>query len=454
MPKNGSMAIPAGTFLQFPVLVFALAVIGIAVLRLLLQRRALNLARNVARSVQTRTRAALLSAAAAGGSSADFPSPGVFASYVTEQVDMLGPYYRGYAVQSMRVRVVPLVIVAATASISWLAALILLLAGPVIPLFMALIGARAKTASDDRQTDLARLGGVLLDRIRGLETLRLFGAVERTKADIREAGEAFRNSTMQVLRIAFLSSTVLELFSALGIAFCAVFVGFSLLGDISVGTWGGPLGFAGGLFVLLLAPEFFAPMRAFASAYHDRAAGMAASEKLQALAAGLGAPGHRSAASAGLRNVALLNSSPPAISLQNVSLKLSTCQVFDRLNLHVAPGETLLVSGPSGCGKTTLLDSILGFHLPQEGQVLIGKDPVCQIVEDLRRNVMWLGQEPRLFYGTVKFNLLKGAAASDTVSERALWQALDVAGAASLVEKTATRAVDTVGRGRVRAVCW
>ena len=152
---------------------------------------------------------------------------------------------------------------------------------------MALIGIRAKAASQGQQEELTRMSGFLLDRVRGLETLRLFGALGRTEAEIDRVGEAFRTGTMRVLKIAFLSSTVLELFSALGIAFVAVYVGFSLLGSVTAGAWGSPLTFGGGFFVLLLAPEFFAPLRAYAAAYHDRAAGLAARKSCRSFIPGL-----------------------------------------------------------------------------------------------------------------------------------------------------------------------
>ncbi|CTQ54051.1 ATP-binding/permease protein CydD [Roseibium album] len=422
--------------LLFPALLAAFGVIAIALLRVGLQHRALNLARRIARSIQSRAREDLLRASALCSPASEFPSSGAFASHVSEQVDKLGPYYGSFALQSVRVRLVPVGIVVVTAWFSWLAALILLISGPLIPVFMALIGMRAKAASANQQEELTRLSGVLMDRIKGLETLRLFGALGRTKNDIRDAGEAFRTSTMQVLKIAFLSSTVLELFSALGIAFCAVYVGFSLLGDITIGTWGAPLSFAGGLFVLLLAPEFFAPLRAYAAAYHDRAAGLAAQEKLSELM------GEIQLASETAETVEKpKNDEPtgfaiaPAISFRKISLNLCGQQVFKNFSLSVEPGEIVLLSGPSGCGKTTLLDCVLGFHAPQEGEISIGEYPARQVAFHLRQNIMWLGQEPRLFHGSVKANLLKGLPQGYQATDEKLWKALQLAGAAELVRR-------------------
>lgn len=408
----------------------------LALLRTWLQTRALNLARQTARTIQSRARAEVLRAAVQRSPAAAFPSSGVFAAQLTEQVDLLGPYYRNYVPQLIRLKLVPFGIVLATAGFSWLAALILLVCGPLIPVFMALIGMRAKAASANQQEELTRLSGLLMDRIRGLETLILFGAVERTQDDIRDAGERFRTGTMRVLKIAFLSSTVLELFSALGIAFSAVYVGFSLLGDIEAGTWGAPLGYSSGLFILLLAPEFFAPLRAYAAAYHDRAGGIAAQEKLAALLGEITeqevvpAYHERPAASckAGL-------ASPPSIHIAKVTLELGGRRIFSDLDLSLAAGETVLLTGPSGSGKTTLMDCVLGFHRPAMGEVRVNDIDVQEVAASLRRKVIWLGQAPRLHHGSLKANLLKGVENPGAVSEEALWAALRLAGAEGLVQR-------------------
>ncbi len=403
----------------------------LAFLRAALQYFSANTARRAARSIQETARKDLLAVATRLSPAADFPSSGAFASHVTEQVDLLGPYYRNYTPQAVRLRVVPLAIVLTTLWFSWLAALILVICGPMIPLFMALIGMRVKAASARQQEALTRLSGILMDRIRGLETLKVFGALARTRADIAQAGEVFRIGTMRVLKIAFLSSTVLELFSALGIAFCAVFIGFTLLGDIDFGVWETPLSYSTGLFLLLLAPEFFAPLRAYAAAYHDRAAGLAALEKLSALFEGVGAEGTVPTEASDLRgNLA----SPPAISIESLSLAYGGIEVFQDFDLSIKPGETVLLSGPSGSGKTTLMDCLLGYVSPREGRVLVGGQAPDRI-SGLRNNVLWLGQAPRLFHGSVKANLLKAVEDGSCASERSLWDALELAGAADLVRR-------------------
>jgi len=451
IPQAGLMALALGSLLARlhvpaegaqPVffssqLVAAVAgLVLLAVLRAFLQNRALNGARRAARKIQNRARKDILQAAVRRSPAASFPSSGTFAAQVTEQVDLLGPYYRNYFPQFLRLKLVPIGIFAATAWFSWLAALILLVCGPLIPVFMALIGIRAKAASEKQQEEMTRLSGILLDRIRGLETLVLFGAADRTEEDIRAAGERFRIGTMKVLKIAFLSSTVLELFSALGIAFCAVYVGFSLLGDVEMGTWGAPLSYATGLFVLLLAPEFFAPLRAYAAAYHDRAGGLAAQGKLAALLREIGAEdptdsGFYNPEPCGETELA----SPPSVRFTDVTLTLAGRRIFKDLDLSVAPGETVLLKGPSGSGKTTLMDCLLGFHDPGEGDIRIDGTAVQMMAGRLRRNVIWLSQSPRLFHGSLKANLLKGVPEPGSVTEDDLWAALRLAGAEELVQR-------------------
>lgn len=422
------------TLRSLPVLASVLGFGLLAIVRAGLQKAGLDMARTAARSLQSRARASMLSAAAGCSPAAPFPASGAFAAHVTEQVGHLGPYYRNFVPQTMRLKIVPLAIVFATAWNSWLAALILVICGPLIPVFMALIGMKAKTASADQQEELTRLSGVLLDRIRGLETLQLFGALDRTREDIAVAGERFRTGTMRVLKIAFLSSTVLELFSALGIAFCAVYVGFSLLGEITLGTWGPPLGYAPGLFILLLAPEFFSPLRAYAAAYHDRAAGLAAQGKLTKILS-------QSRAGAAPERLTVpvsteaspVPTAPPAISLRSVTLVLAGRSVFKDLDLEIEPGETVFLTGASGSGKTCLLDMILGFHVPSRGAVRIDGLAPQQYGREFLQTISWLGQAPRLFHGSLRANLLKGACNPETVSDADIRQALDLAGAAGLV---------------------
>ncbi|MFD1333917.1 ABC transporter transmembrane domain-containing protein, partial [Methylopila musalis] len=216
---------------------------------------------------------------------ADRAPSGLAASALAEQAEAVTAYFARFRPARAKATVVPLVILACVLPVSWLAALILAVAAPLIPLFMALVGWRAKAASERQLVAMGEMNGFLLDRLRGLDAIRSAGAVEATAQRVRAEADGLRRRAMAVLRIAFLSSAVLELFSALGVALVAVYVGFNLLGQIPFGAWGGGLSLAEGLFVLLLAPAFFEPLRELSAAWHDRASGQAAIEALDRLAA-------------------------------------------------------------------------------------------------------------------------------------------------------------------------
>lgn len=304
----------------------------------------------------------------------ELPASGKIASIAVEHIQAIGPYLGRFLPIQARLSLVPLVLIASVAYVSWFAALCLLVFGPLVPVFMAIVGIRAKKASDQQLGVLADMGGLLLDRLRGMETLRLFGAVKRSEDDIRKLGGDFRTSTMRVLRIAFLSSTALELFSAAAIAITAIYVGYSLLGDWSFGTYGSPLTLAGGLFVLMIVPEYFAPLRAFAAAYHDRAAGLAAADHIVELQKQLEKDGLEDIIGTGIDVVPLPETG--ALTVRSLSVSRGHRTILEDVNLSLGEPELVVVKGPSGTGKSTLMDCILGFLPADQGQIAYGGLPL------------------------------------------------------------------------------
>jgi ATP-binding cassette subfamily C protein CydD len=182
---------------------------------------------------------------------------GSWATLVLEQIDDMHDYYARYLPQMALAVCVPLLIVAAILPTNWAAALILLGTAPLIPLFMAMVGMGAADANRRNFLALARLSGHFLDRLRGMDTLRVFGRGEAETAAIRTASRDFRQRTMEVLRLAFLSSGVLEFFASLSIALVAVYFGFSYLGEFNFGSYGAGVTLSSGFLALILAPEFF-----------------------------------------------------------------------------------------------------------------------------------------------------------------------------------------------------
>jgi len=328
---------------------------------------------------------------------------GQAASIVAEQAEAVLPWLLRYGPARMRVLLVPPVIALVVCHFSWLAALILVLAAPLIPVFMAVIGWRAKAASEAQLQLVGGMSGFLLDRLRGLSTLRALGAVDATAHRVRASSEAVRASTMRVLRIAFLSSTALELFSALGVALVAVYVGFHLLGEIGPGSWGSRLTLAEGLFVLLLAPAFFEPLRELAAVWHDKAAGEAALEALDKLqAAGLPLPGALQG-----QDEALRIGRAPSVDIEGLHFAHpGEAPLFDNQDVYVRVGEHVALVGPSGSGKTTLLSIIAGLVPFENGTVRIGGVPLdAGSAAGLRARMAWIGQKPHVFAGSVRANV-------------------------------------------------
>ncbi len=336
-------------------------------------------------------------------------SSGEAASIVAEQAEAVVPYFARYQPVQLRVMVVPLVLLVSIARESWLAALALLLAAPLIPFFMALVGWRAQAASEEQMLELGQMNGFLLDRLRGLTTIRAFDAVDIVATRLRESAEELRRRTMIVLRVAFLSSAVLELFSALGVAMVAVYVGFHLLGDIPFGTWGRQLSLTEGMFVLLLAPSFFEPLRDLASVWHDRASGAAALDAL----ARIGASGRErlgSESGAAAAAVAALPPGPVGVEVAHLAFAYGNAgAVLQDFDLAVEPGERVALVAPSGGGKSTVLALLAGLARPDAGVVRIGGVELDDANADaLRARMAWVGQQPHVFAGSLGSNVALG----------------------------------------------
>jgi len=342
---------------------------------------------------------------------------GDLAVTLIERVEALDGYYARFLPQSRVASILPLLILAAVYPIDWVSGVILTVAGPFVPLMMALIGMKAADESRKQFRTLARMSAYFLDRLQGLATLRLFGRAEAEVDNIALAADAFRDRTMRVLRIAFLSSASLEFFASVAVAVVATYVGLGLLGHIGWGT-APNLTLFSGLFVLLMAPDFFQPLRLLAAYYHDRMAAIGAAEGLAELLDG------SAETPAGGRP---MPQGDLEIAFENVSVAFDggTRSAVRGVSLRIAPGDHIALVGMSGAGKSTLLSLLLGFRRPDAGRVLINGVDLAEIdPEALRGRIAWIGQAPVLFHGTLRDNIRLGRPeADDAAVERAAAEA-------------------------------
>ncbi|MCH7424108.1 cysteine/glutathione ABC transporter permease/ATP-binding protein CydD [Shewanella sp. MM_2022_3] len=356
---------------------------------------------------------------------------GSWASIVLEQVEDLQDFYARYLPQMTLAGVIPLLILIAVFPINWAAGLILLLTAPLIPLFMILVGMGAADANRKNFNALARLSGHFMDRLKGLATLKLFNRGDAELKVIEKASEEFRSRTMSVLRMAFLSSAVLEFFAAVSIAVLAVYFGFSYLGHLDFGYYGAhaqigpntneglPFSLFVGLFILILAPEFYQPLRDMGTHYHAKAQAIGAAQALMTL---LEHPEPQPTDSVVCDTRLEKIESLIAEELEVFSVDGS--RLLGPISFELKQGEHLALVGPSGAGKTSLLNALLGF-LPYQGKLLINGVELSSI--DLaywRRQLAWLGQEPQLFHGTVRENV---ALANPNITDEQVWHLLEQA---------------------------
>ena len=333
-------------------------------------------------------------------------SSGAIASVMIEQVEGLDGYFSRYLPAMAQASLLPLVFAVVLLPVDWVAGLVFLLTAPLIPLFMALVGWGAEAASNRQATAMLRLAGRFGDRLRGLTTLKLFGRAEAETAAMVSASEDLRQRTLGVLRIAFLSSAVLEFFAALGVAGVALYVGLSFLGLVHLRL--APLSLEAGLFLLLMAPEIYQPLRLLAAHYHDRAAAKAA---VAALAQTLGTLPQLAPDLPRDLPVPAQARAPAGIELMDLSLRTPDGgrRVLDGVDLSVRAGQHVALLGESGSGKSTLLEALARLR-SYEGEIRLGAEDLRQVNESaLRRRLAFLPQKPQLFHDTIAANIALGA---------------------------------------------
>ncbi len=331
-------------------------------------------------------------------------STGALSSTVMEQVEGLHDFYAFYLPQLALAAMIPAAILAFVFPHSWAAGGLLLATAPLIPIFMVLVGMGAESVSQRHFQALARMSAYFLDVLQGLPTLKLFGRSQGTEKKIAAVSNNYRKRTMGVLRVAFLSSAVLEFFSSISIALVAVYLAMSYLGYISFGAYGQPLSLAGGLFILLLAPDFFLPLRELGTHYHARAEAVGAAEEILKILA-ISDPEARSGSKRKLDTDSIL------IEFQDVHLAYEGGRrsALNGLDFELKSGEQVVVVGESGAGKTTILNLLLRFLQPDAGVIRVNGQRLGKLAPDSwRDHIAWIGQKPMLFHGTIRENISLG----------------------------------------------
>jgi ATP-binding cassette subfamily C protein CydD len=317
---------------------------------------------------------------------------GELAVATVDGVEALEPYYARYLPHMAVVALVPLSILAFVFPLDWISGLVLLISAPLIPLFMVLIGGGAERLNRRQWRQLARMSAHFLDALQGLTTLKLFNASRREAQLIARISDDYRKRTMSVLRVAFLSALALEFFATVSIAVVAVLIGFRLLHA--------QMGFEAGFFILLLAPEFYLPLRALGQHYHARMEAIGAAERIVEV---LEAP---------LPHMAPTRARP--LLGRDIELRFEDVyyayepgrEALRGAAFSVAPGRVTALVGPSGAGKSTALNLLLGFVRAQCGKVLIGGHDLIQLdMEYWLSHVAWVPQRPHLFRGSVLDNV-------------------------------------------------
>jgi len=334
---------------------------------------------------------------------------GALVTLATRGLDALDDYFARYLPQLVLAVLVPVAVLVVVAGADWISAIVIAVTLPLIPLFMALVGMHTQARTAKQWALLEKLGGHFLDVVEGLPTLALFRRAKVEAALVRRVTEQHREATMGTLKVAFLSAFVLEVLATLAVALVAVEVGFRLLY--------GQLDLATALFVLILAPEAYLPLREVGARFHASMEGIAAAEKVFAvLDSTTGAPRGDRPAPRG------------DVVFRDVTVRYADRTALEGLDLRLPAGRTTVVTGPSGAGKSTLLGLLLRFTEPTGGRITVDDVDLAEVdPEAWRREIAWVPQDPHLFADSLADNIRLGApeASLDQVRRAASLAELD-----------------------------
>ncbi|ENQ5771829.1 cysteine/glutathione ABC transporter permease/ATP-binding protein CydD [Vibrio fluvialis] len=351
---------------------------------------------------------------------------GAWATLTLEQVENMHDFFARYLPQMSLSVLIPFVILIVVFPVNWAAGLIFLITAPLVPLFMALVGIKAADAGRKNFKALQRLSGHFYDRLQSMTTIRLFDRTSAETEQMKGASEVFRKRTMDVLRIAFLSSAVLEFFTSISIAITAVYFGFSFIGELNFGGYGASVTLFAGIFVLVLAPEFYQPLRDLGTFYHAKQQAVGAAESIVEFL--------------NIDVSQVQSGSQTLPEMQGVEIVARDLEVFSPegkclvgpLTFTLNSQQTTALVGPSGAGKTSLINAILGF-MPYRGSLSINGIELSELDHaHWRKQISWVGQNPLLVHGTIRDNVTLG---KSNIADAQVQAVLDSSFAAEFISK-------------------
>ncbi|CAH6797730.1 cysteine/glutathione ABC transporter permease/ATP-binding protein CydD [Vibrio chagasii] len=351
---------------------------------------------------------------------------GTWATLLLEQVEDMQDFFSRYLPQMSLSVLIPFIILVVVFPVNWAAGLIFLLTAPLVPMFMALVGMKAADANRKNFKALQRLSGHFYDRLQSMTTIRLFDRTSSETEVLKGASEVFRTRTMDVLKIAFLSSAVLEFFTSISIAMTAVYFGFTYIGELNFGHYGVGITLFAGLFILILAPEFYQPLRDLGTFYHAKQQAVGAAESIVEFLE---------------TDITKVKSGDtqldPAqgINIEAQDLKVLSpegVQLVGPISFALNTRQSTALVGPSGAGKTSLINAILGF-MPYEGSLKINGIELRDLdLASWRKTVSWVGQNPLLLHGSIRDNVTLG---KQDITDQTVQNALDQSFASEFVNE-------------------
>ena len=329
---------------------------------------------------------------------------GELTTAAVEGIEALDAYFSQYLPQLVISSLVPVTILILVFPLDPLSGFILLLTAPLIPFFMYMIGRGAEAVTKRQYETMSRLAAHFLDSLQGLTTLKLFGQSKAQVQNIAKVSDQFRDTTLKVLQVTFLSAFALELLATLSTAIIAVEVGLRLLY--------GQMEFREALFLLILAPEFYLPLRMLGQRFHAGLAGTTAAQRIfDILDKPLDYAEQGTEYSSPAPKLITPNAPFSALCLSNLSYTYpgEPAAALTNISLEIHAGQHIALVGPSGAGKTTVANILLRFIKPTGGQITVNHEPITNIpLDDWHHVISWVSQKPYLFYDTLAANIRLG----------------------------------------------